>query len=269
MSSTITITFGDRAENHRGMEMIGDMAERGFTLSELVTARKWFARRGVKSKIEFIHQALPEEYRHLVKPAYVLIVEGGVDCILNEIGKDKKDFFEEQVSLEWDKKAKMYGRVVDKHVRWNLCYKEEASEPDYDQGKGRYYAFKDLECLDHVRNTLPSIFGESGKNLVAEGNYYHDPDQCGIGYHGDSERRKVVGIRLGKEFSLYYQWFFHSEPIGERREYMLPPGTFYVMGEGAAGTNWTREKKIPTLRHAAGEKYKIPKSKPKKNSDKK
>ena len=28
--------------------------------------------------------------------------------------------------------------------------------------------------------------------LVAEANYYYDLEKCGIGYHGDAERRIVV-----------------------------------------------------------------------------
>jgi hypothetical protein len=33
--STFTITFGDRAENHQGMQIIGKMAERGFSPEDL------------------------------------------------------------------------------------------------------------------------------------------------------------------------------------------------------------------------------------------
>lgn len=31
--SAITITFGDRAENHKGMQIVGKEAEHGFTLA--------------------------------------------------------------------------------------------------------------------------------------------------------------------------------------------------------------------------------------------
>lgn len=33
--STFTITFGDQAENHKGMQVIGKMAERGFSPKDL------------------------------------------------------------------------------------------------------------------------------------------------------------------------------------------------------------------------------------------
>ena len=38
--STITITFGDQSENHVGMQKIGKLAENGFTINELNTAKK-------------------------------------------------------------------------------------------------------------------------------------------------------------------------------------------------------------------------------------
>ena len=43
-----------------------------------------------------------------------------------------------------DKKAFMYGRVVDKHARWNLCFDEKAREPEYAKGCGRIVAFKHI-----------------------------------------------------------------------------------------------------------------------------
>ena len=42
---------------------------------------------------------------------------------------------------------------------------------------------------------------------LGEGNYYYDIKKCGIGFHGDAERRKVVGIRLGDSIPLHFQWF--------------------------------------------------------------
>ena len=39
---TVTLTFGDLAESHVGMQKIGKMAERGFRLSDVQKATKWF-----------------------------------------------------------------------------------------------------------------------------------------------------------------------------------------------------------------------------------
>ena len=37
----------------------------------------------------------------------------------------------EMGNLQWDKKAKMYGKVVNKHARYNICFGNESQDPDY------------------------------------------------------------------------------------------------------------------------------------------
>ena len=51
---------------------------------------------------------------------------------------------------------------------------------------------------------------------ITQGNLYYDISCCGIGFHGDSERRKVVAVRLGAAFPLQFQWFLRSAPMGQR-----------------------------------------------------
>ena len=87
--------------------------------------------------------------------------------------------------------------------------------------------------------------------LNAEANYYYDITKCGIGYHGDAERRKVVAVRMGATMPLYYKWFQNSEPISEPIEVLLNDGDMYIMSEKAVGFDWLK-KKVPTLRHATG-----------------
>jgi hypothetical protein len=75
--------------------------------------------------------------------------------------------------------------------------------------------------------------------------------KCGIGYHGDAERRKVVAVRMGASMPLYYQWYQHSNPIGEPIEVSLGDGDMYIMSEKAVGQDWLK-KNVATLRHATG-----------------
>ena len=79
-----------------------------------------------------------------------------------------------------------------------------------------------------------------------------DAGNCGIGFHGDGERSRVVGIRLGASMPLHFQWFENrKEPIGERVRLMLHHGDLYVMSEKAVGRD-ARRRLVPVLRHAAG-----------------
>lgn len=245
-NSTITLTFGDQAENNIGMEQIGQLSTEGFSLEDLQKAQKKIPS---KYKTELIHlnTNLPKEYQ--ADDAYILIFRKGIDYLLDP--KDATDLFNEQASLNVDKKAFMKGRVVNKLARYNLCFADYDQEPDYINKKGRIISFKKMKYTNKVRDKLPSILGDKAKNLMGEGNYYYDVSQCGIGFHGDTERKKVVGVRLGASMPLEYQWFYQGKSIGKRVKLILNHGDFYVMSEKAVGTDWKR-KVIPTLRHAAG-----------------
>ena len=56
--------------------------------------------------------------------------------------------------------------------------------------------FKDLKLLNMVRNKF-NMIGNEFSNMNAEGNWYYNLEKCGIGMHGDVERKKVFGVRLG------------------------------------------------------------------------
>ena len=96
-------------------------------------------------------------------------------------------------------------------------------------------------------------FVPGGSDLAVEGNFYSDVKKCGIGFHGDNERTKTVGIRLctGKCTPLHYQWFHMGQPIGKRAIIELNDRDLYVMSAKAVGTDW-KKKAWPTLRHATG-----------------
>lgn len=234
---TITITFGDVAENHVGMEKIGDLQNKGFSQQDLELIWDGFDIRGFDCEI--INLDPTGEY----EPAFVLVVRNAMKDIVVE---DK--LYKELQKLNWDTKAKMYGRVVDKKARYNLCFADFDQEPDYEQGKGRVIAFEQVPLLNLVKTEVEKI---TQKSLVAEGNRYYDISKTGIGYHGDSERRIVIAIRLGASMPLYYQWYRQSEAVGEPIKIDLHHGDMYFMSEKAVGTDW-KKKSIYTLRHATG-----------------
>lgn len=250
-TETITITFGDQAENHVGMEKIGTLAQDGFTYADLVEAKKKFEAAGC-AKVELIklNDSLPSDMK-AEEDAYILVVREGIDTLLKGDGKTKDHMFTEQKTLDVDKKAFMYGRVVNKKARYNLCFAEYDQEPDYANGKGRIIDFKKLPVLQKVREGLVNFLGPKAKDLMGEGNYYYELNSCGIGWHGDAERRRVVGVRLGSTLPLHYNWFLKFNPIGTTIKLNINHGDLYVMSEKAVGSDW-KKSSILTLRHAAG-----------------
>lgn len=179
-SSTITLTFGDCAENHRGMQIIGTKATSGYSLDDLRSVAVNFP----DPVIYDLRSLLPSNYQ--ADEAYLCVLPRGVQSVADVDALDR-----EQCQLPWDTKALMYGRVVNKSARYNLCFSDTAQSPNYETGLGTIIAYSQVPHLDHLRQVLPGA-----QHLKVEGNYYHDVTKCGIGYHGDSERRKVIGVRL-------------------------------------------------------------------------
>lgn len=243
VSETITLTFGDCAENHVGMQKLGKVADKGFSKDVLVQSQKFFESKGIKCELIALHEYAPEK----VEEAWLLVARNGVNVFA-----EAKSLMSEMKGLDWDKKAKSRGKVVNKHARHNLCFADTAQEPDYEKGHGRVVAFSTAAELAKVRTGLGNMLGDAGTNLLAEGNYYYDTKKCYIGWHGDAERRKVVAARLGAPMPIAFHWHYQCKPVGRLFKTTLNDGDLYIMSEKAVGTDW-RRRVVYTLRHAAGD----------------
>lgn len=246
----ITLTAGDCAENHARMEQIGKKREegQGFTTTELLDIQtRMEGEFGVDCR--YIDLSRTGEVK--CPDAGVLLIKNGIDELLG-YKNAKEDLFKEQLGLEYDKKAFMYGRVVNKHARWNLCFDRESREADYENKKGTIVGYDRVPLMRRLMKKYKRYFGDKARGLRMESNYYYDTRKTGIGFHGDSERVIVIACRIGYvSMPLYFQWFYEGEPVGSKIEIELEPGDVYIMSEVAVGTNWKR-RSIPTLRHATG-----------------
>lgn len=262
--STITLTFGDQAENHVGMQVIGQLAKEGFTPTDF---DKIYSRFYTTNDVE-VHKLYKgvsnitdiDDILKKCADASIMIIRNGVNTILDGVGT-VDDLLIEQQNLTpdkhyWDMRR---SKVLNKRARFNLCFGDQGQEADFENGKGTIIELSKTPLTNHLRSKLPEYFGEKSQNLCVEGNYYYDVKKCGIGFHGDAERRIVIGIRLGEPMPLHYQWFQYSHPVGETLKYMINHGDIYVMSEKATGYDWKKRNRL-TVRHAAGcEKYlKVP-----------
>lgn len=244
---TYTLTFGEQAENHVGMQKIGAISDDGFDINDLEEIYDQVTEDGFDCEYYDLTELLPDDALDECDPAAVLVIYNG--CELFGVYAD--ELMEEQDDITYDSKAFMYGRVVNKKARHNVCFSEEAQEPDYENKKGRIVSYSDVPLLNTIREALPERFGEKATDMKVEGNYYYNTAVCGIGYHGDSERRRVIGLRLGSEIPICYQWYKDRQTVGDRICIDLHHGDMYIMSEKAAGTDWKR-RSVYTLRHAAG-----------------
>lgn len=246
IKSCITITFGDVAENHVRMQKIGKEAEVGLSLEDLNEFKKYFDEQNYQTELFHLNNKEIKD----AEDAYLLVVRNGCNLLA-----DSKELHMSLNKLDWDSKAFMYGKVLNKKARYNLCFAETHQNADLENGKGTVVAFNEIPELLKIRNKLSEICEEKCKNLLAEGNLYYDVKECGIGFHGDAERKIVAAIRLGESMELAYQWYYKSKRVGKMFKVVLNHGDFYVMSAKAVGNDW-KKKNVYTLRHAAGsDKY--------------
>lgn len=231
-----SITFGNQAENGVGMQMIGEHIERGFDLEDLQSIASSF------------NDTRLHDISYNGCPAYVLVIKNAVPNV--------NEFFTEMAVLDHDKKCMFRGKVKNKLARYNLCFADFDQEPEYEKGKGRVINFNKLPHLSNLRKIVEDIVAKTKidiKNMPAELNYYYDLDKCGIGFHGDAERKIVICARisLAQCTPMHFQWYYKSSPIGDRIIIDLEPGDIYVLSEKAIGNDW-KKSSILTLRHATG-----------------
>jgi len=252
-NTRIALTFGDAGENHVGMEMVGKLgkAGSGFSPGDLQTIGQWMTKT-YKLKVELHVLTIPESKEE----ASVLIIR---DYISYDI---QKNIFSEMQSFDWDRKYYDTRRkkVLNKHARSNVVLLEAVEQhPDYDNKKGRIVDSNKLPFFATFKADMIRRFDSALKGrgirigpLICEGNQYFDLKKCGIGYHGDAERRKVICLSLGCDnYPMRWQWFKDSVPVGDPFKFRLNSGDVYVMSEKAVGHDWKR-RSIYTLRHAAG-----------------
>jgi len=248
---TYTITYGDVAENHARMQQIGTLHDNGYPLATLQRVASRLREEGVECEQYDLHDYVSNadlvDPTKEIEPAHLLVIRKGAQHILQS--EDTTSLMAENDALDMDKHALMKGRVVNKHARWNLCFADTPQEPDYETGKGRVIPWGEIPLMSKIRHAIAEWTEDTLLN--GEANYYYDISKCGIGFHGDGERKKVVAVRMGASMPLYYQWYQRSTAVGPRIKLDLYDGDMYMMSEKAVGFDWMK-KTIPTLRHATG-----------------
>ena len=247
----ITLTYGDCAENHVGMQQLGKKEDNGFSMSELISLYKKVKGENGLCELIILNDFLnDEQLKRVDNRAGVFVLRNGINFLFGENVTEK--MYLEQNNLEWDKKYwdNRRKRVLNKIKRWNLCYDEFEQESDLDNGKGSVVHFDRVPFTKKLRELIGKMIGKKGENLRCEGNNYYDINsgKCGIGWHGDKERSKVVGVRLGGSGNLSYVWCENGEEVSRRIEIKLNRGDIYIMSEKSVGNDWLSRKKL-TLRH--------------------
>jgi hypothetical protein len=232
------------------------LAESGYSAKDLKRAKDAFEEMGCKVDVIKLHEQLKgvisdDDYKNVSK-AYVLIARNGLSCLLGD--KTDYDLFKEVTDIEWDTKFKDRGKVKNKLCRHNLCFSETSVMADFAEGISTVVPYTDVPLIDKVRKGIPLLLGEKGANLEVEGNRYYDIHTTGISFHGDAERLRVIGVRVGASIPLHYMWMYKNLPVALPQTINIHSGDIYIMSEKATGNDWKKSSDY-TLRHAAGTKY--------------
>jgi hypothetical protein len=209
VDKTISIIIGDQPPatwTNKWVVPIDKNASPGLTRDDCMAIHK--GDNNGDYKCQFIDLSLPD--RPETGEACILLFTGDLTSLL---GVDLKELFDEHSGLDFDKAKLMYGRVVNKITRYNLSYGESAQEPVYEKGIPRVVSYDMVPLLQKCMRTIPSTLGKKFEGLNAESILYFDTERCGLGFHGDSERKRVNVIRLGAPFTLHFQWFCNLRKI--------------------------------------------------------
>ena len=271
------VTWCDRGENENGMQMIGELAEKGVTAERLLEIKKEQEAMGTKCDYYDLTELLDEaELKRMgvkeLPPAAVLVLRGGISELLGENDAWMK-VEDELERCKDDKHALMYGDVRLKSARWNWCFGEFQQDPDYKNGRGSVYDIreKQFEYLNHLREQATKLvdypLGPDKMLLCGEVNHYYDCTFTGIGWHGDKERRIVVGSRHGPgTVDMPVKWcWLKKENVRQPSGKYLQETTYYgkeqwvyvgrddlyIMSEHAVGRNW-KDLGVPALVHSSG-----------------
>jgi len=255
---TVTLTAGDVAENHVGMQQIGTLQPRGILVPQIIALHERLRGEGIACKLHDLDELLVDQSNNTKDKdkdgAYLLVVTNGLAALMKDANAATK-LLVEQTALQVDTKFwhARQKRVMNKRARYNLCFAASGQAPDFEHGKGTIVAYDTVPLTKRFVDALSEWLGNSmAAHLCLEGNYYETGTRRLINFHGDGERRIVVALRLGETMPLYYQWFHRNRPVGKLLKVSLKSGDIYIMSEKAVGFDWMRSS-IHTLRHAAGE----------------
>ena len=246
INEAYTVTFGDRAENEVCMQIIGMAAPTGLSVAALGAIAHQLPGSTLIDLTTLIDGCgftnIPE--------AAVLVVRGGVSTLLGP--NADAAILAELRTMPKDTTSLYDGVVKNKRARHNNCIADFEQAPDIAGGRGTVVRFSDYPHTDALRTALTQLM--RSPPLVGELNHYFNANTCGIGWHGDAERKLAAGARFGpgvKCMPFKMQWFHKGVPVGKEARIELDAGDIYILSDKAVGYDWKSWSAL-TLRHSAG-----------------
>ena len=187
-----------------------------------------------------------------IKEASVVVFQNGLHRLFN---LDENIIKNECDSIKYDDKELRYGKVINKKARYNIVFGKEDKSAEFKNGKGTIVALNRVPTISQFNENCKQFFKKEKEKEKIEYNIesinYYDTETCFLGFHGDSERKRVIVCRIGENMPLYFEWYYKGKCISERIKIELNSGDIYILSEKACGTDWKMHSQV-TLRHAVG-----------------
>lgn len=235
----------------------GTMAEEGFSAERLRKICASLNAQGICARIvdlraDAVAKGAPASTLERMDEAVVLVIRDGANALTNDPQMANKMLAEHQ-GLEYDTKTLMYNKVCDAISRRNLYFAEEARPSDIANGQNTVVAWPTVPANVQCLCALTELLGTTDVT-TAVANYYPNPRKCGIGWHGDAERRQTIMVRLGSGSNtrpIHFMWCEKAKKIASPVTIPLQHGDVMVPCAKAVGTDYKRSS-VPTVRHATG-----------------
>lgn len=257
---SFTLTFCESAVGEVNTTAIGTRAENGMHIDHMARIQAELGLTGVESDLYLLHSLSFHDSRPptgvTVPEAGILVIRDGVNALtqrpdaLSGCHGELRDMVSKNL---FDSQRMIRGSVKTMHARTTNVLADHTQKPDLATLKSTVVDIKDFPALDNLRRVL-SGWSDFDGLLVAETNHYPDSFKCGIGWHGDAERKHVLGARVGPgavNMPLRFQAFYRHEPVGCEVRVEIKSGDVFVLSEKATGYDW-RSSSFLTWRHAAG-----------------
>ena len=261
---SLSLTFAETGESGPSLPKYGrpHHAAEGLTLADLKQANKAFATAGYESRFIDLRE---EAFGHLqglaaadMPPSdlqpHVLVVKDGLAHLLRD-SPFSRTYLTSVLLQERpdDKSIGNEGQVNTKRARWNIGIGDAAVAPSsaVEEAKGQVRSKimsmheAPWDVFEVLRRNLGGLF-DAGKweDLVAEANIYYNVQLCGIGFHGDTERRVVICARLMSDSPMKFAWFKDNKPVGDVVSVKVDSGDLYFMEDFAVGSEWAGARTI-------------------------
>jgi len=220
MTTRCALTLGEQSEIHVGCEIHGQgLAAEGFGVQELMELKEHFQD---QAELVILSDALPLGAQ-AQNAAAVLYIKGGVNVLMGS-RTYADEMLLEQKSVRYDEFYfdRRRQRKLRQVARHNAVFGDRNVEPSEDYKQSTIIAYGEVLLFQRLREVLPEVFGEKARQLNSEGNLYYDR-KSGIGFHGDSERKRVICCSLGTPTSLFFYWRApgSSEACSEKFDFKL------------------------------------------------